>query len=352
MQSTPDEPPLLPREIVCSPRFLDSLRDTLHTWTVRLHDPASGGFRQNTSIGVNPLSSTDVVWMRYAANDPDPTTPHPEALIAYLHRIQEPDTGRVRHAPGPAGQGHSDGHAFWQTVRALNILGAQLAHPPRFLAPLLSVEGLARWFDQFDWRGDWRLGSEYGNHHEVLGIVPVLASLNDPAWTDMFFQKIHEQQDQHTGTWPTGRTNISRTFAYTALHLAVGRIPPMPDRIVEAMLRLQTDDGIWETGLARFHTMDAIYLLTRLPALIQYRQAEAHAALVRASAALRERFVQHQAQYFDNPHSMLALTHSFGLLQETFPHEYPSQRPYRFDWDTPALYRCAHITPDMPAIQG
>ena len=351
MQPTPDEPPLLSRETIYSPRFLDSLREALHAWTLSLYDPATGGFRQNAEIGVNLLSSTDVIWMRYAANDPDLGAPDRETVIAYLQSVQEPDTGRVRHT-SPGGQGHADAHAFWQTVRALNLLDAQLLHPPRFLAPLVTVDGLGQWFDSFDWNAMWRPGNiTAGNHHEVLGLVPILASLNDAEWAALYFQKIHEQQDQTTGTWPVGRMNISRTYAYTVLHLATGQIPPMPDRILDAMLEHQQDDGVWENPVARFHTMDAIYVLTRLPGRIGYREADARAGLVKASAALRERFVQQGAQYFDNPHWMLSLTHSFGLLQETFPDEYLSERLYRFDWDVPALMRVDLITPDMEAEQ-
>jgi hypothetical protein len=349
MEQTPDEPPLLSRETIYSLHFLDALRDALHAWSVSLFDAETGGFRQNAAVGVNPLSSTDLIWMRYATNDSDVGAPNREAVIAYLQGNQEPGSGRISY--GPAGQGHVDAHAFWQTVRALNILGAQLAHPPRYLAHLLTPDGLTRWFDSLDWNAMWRPGNTTaGNHHEVLGIIPVLASLSDPEWTEVCFQKIAEQQDQTTGAWPVGKPNISRTFAYTALYLAAGRIPPLPERVLDVMLELQQPDGVWENPLARFHTMDAIYVLTRLPGHIGgYRAADAHAGLVRASNAMRERFVQHQAQYLDNPHHMLSLTHSFGLLQETFPDEYPSQRPYRFDWDVPALYEVDAITPDMEA---
>ncbi|MFT5469289.1 MAG: hypothetical protein ACI8UO_004407 [Verrucomicrobiales bacterium] len=31
---------------------------------------------------------------------------------------------------------------------------------------------------------------------------------------------------------------------------------------------------------------------------------------------------------------------SYGLLQEAFPHRFPSQRSYRFDWDKSAMYQC------------
>jgi hypothetical protein len=329
----------LQREIIYSPQFLDVFREALHTWTNDLFDPDTGGFRQNEAIGVNPLSSTDVIWMRYAAHDPDLATPDSDAIRTYLQGLQDPETGHVHHDPGPAGQGHGDGHAFWQTVRALNILGAPLAHPPRFLAPMLDADGLAQWFDQFDWRV--RQG---GNHHEVLGLVPVLASLNDPQWTEVFLQKIAEQQDTDTGVWPIGRQTVSRTFAYTALHLALGRIPPMPDRLLDTFLDLQQDDGLWNPAPAGFHTMDAIYVLTRLPSRIGYRESDSHAGLVRANQHMRDMFIKHQEHYCGNPHAMLAITHTFGLLQETFADDYPSQQPYRFDWDVPALYRCDAIS--------
>src|SRR5690606_1186856 len=326
---------MLNPEVVYSPRFLDALREALHAWSVGLFDAQTGGFRQNAAIGVNPMSSTDMIWIRYATNDAEPAAPDADAVRSYLQGLQDPESGQIHHDRGPAGQGHCDGHAFWQAVRALNIIGAPLLHPPRFLAPVLDPVGLSRWFDQFDWGPGGN-----GNHHEVLWLVPVLAGLGNPAWTDTFFRKIHDQQDAATVTLPQVRTNISRSFAYTALHLATGRIPPLADRLLDTILELQQDDGLWNTAPPGFHTMDAIYVLTRLPRLIGYRESDALAGLARANEVMRDMFVQHQAHYLGNPHAMLSITHTFGLLQETFASDYPSQRPYRFDWDVPAFYRC------------
>ena len=52
--------------------------------------------------------------------------------------------------------------------------------------------------------------------------MPLLANLNDPVWTDTFYRKIAEQQNPETGGFPRSKLNISRTFAYTALHRATG----------------------------------------------------------------------------------------------------------------------------------
>ncbi len=362
--------PLLSREVVDSPAFLDALRAQLHDWSLALYDPASGGFRRNDAIGPNILSTTDVIWIRYADGDPELGAPDREAIVAYIQGKQDPLTGKISHDPGPASQNHSDGHAFWQAVRALRILDAQILHFPVYLEPVLTPAGLEAWLAKFDWDrgadGGWtgtpwanqasapaapELGSlPRGNHHEILGIIPAIASLGDPALTETLYHGIARQQHPKVGTWPRAGTNISRTFAYTSLHLAAGRLPNMPDKILEEALRLQQENGLWDHPLPGFHTMDATYLLVRLPPLIgDYPQAsalraQATAALRRVSAAMRRVYAAEQATLLDNTHQTLAVTHTFGLLQEAFPDEYPSAQPYRFDWDKLELYDCEIIS--------
>jgi len=40
---------------------------------------------------------------------------------------------------------------------------------------------------------------------------------------------------------------------------------------------------------------------------------------------------------------MLSVVHAFGLLQEALPDQLRGSRIYRFDWDRPAMYRCAPL---------
>ncbi|MGI5819605.1 MAG: hypothetical protein ACOX9R_16090 [Armatimonadota bacterium] len=310
---------------------LDALRDTVCAWTESLWDRRTGGFRHNAQIGPNVMSTTDVVWMRYAVNASDLAAGHRDAVVACLQGYQDPVTGKVCHDPGPAGQGHSCGHAFWQTVRALNLLGADLLHFPHHLRSALTVEGLERWFDAVDWDGPT------SNHHEVLALTPLLASLDDPAWAETYFRKIGEQQDPTTGTWSRSRTNISRTFAYTALHRAAGRMPERPERMLDTILSLQRPGGFWEDE-PRFLTMDCIYLLTRTARDLGYRRADADEALARAAAALADFLRTHGERLRENPHSMSANVHAFALLQEAFPEEYPGEAQFRFHWDRPEAY--------------
>jgi hypothetical protein len=312
---------------------LDALREKIHRWTESLWDPALGGFRQNARIGVNLMSTTDVAWMRYAVDDPDLDGGHREAWVRRLQKAQDPQTGLVRYDPRDGGVVHSNGHGLWQTVRALNILGAQLCHFPHYLRSAMSVKGLEAWFDAVDW------DSRQSNHHEVLGLTPLLANLDDAAWTEAFYRKIAAQQDRQTGGFPRQKLNISRTFAYTALYRATGRMPPRAEQIVDSILALQQPSGFWEKEPG-FHTMDATYILVRLPAVLKHRQAEAAAALERLALALQRFYREHAERIHQSTHGVLAIVHTFGLLQEAFPQRFPSQRRFRFDWDQPAMYRC------------
>ncbi len=331
-----------------SPRLLDGFREALRPWCRSLFDAESGGFRQSEAIGPNVLASTDVVWLRYAAGEDDLGAPFPDRLIRYLQGVQDPATGRVAHDPGPGGQLHGDGHALWQTARALRLLGGELLHPPRHLLALASPEALSRWFASFDWGPG---GS--GNHHEVLGLAPLLASRPASDLVAAVLDQLGRQQDPRRGTWPRGApAGISRTFAYTALHAAAGRVPDRASGIVDAVLALQRDNGLWDVERPHFHTMDAAYLLVRLPPQLGHRQADAVDALWRLAGATRRLVAEQAAAYAINPHAVLALTHTLGLLQEAFPDAFPSKPRFRFDWDDLSQYACAALAATVDAPRG
>lgn len=314
--------------------LLDEMRRKIHDWTQSLWVPESGGFRQSAKVGVNLMSTTDVAMVRYATADSDLRGPGHAAWVNYLRAAQDPQNGVIAYNPPRGGQTHSDGHAMWQTVRSLNILGGQLAHFPHYLRPVMTPEGLERWFDED--RGE----ASSSNHHNVLGLVPILASRNDQEWAEVFYRKIAEQQNPTNGGWPKSRINISRTFAYSCLHRATGRLPPHAEQIVDTILSLQRENGCWETNPA-FLTMDSAFILVRLPPLLNHREQDARLAMQRVGRAFHELLpAGFEAIAAGGTHRMVAIAHTLGFLQEAFPDDFPSQPGYRFNWDKPELFHC------------
>jgi hypothetical protein len=325
---------------IAAPDWLDRFRRALGPWAAALWDEAAGGFRQSEAIGANVLASSDVVWIRHAVGDPDLGAPDADRLVAFLQGAQDPRSGEVAHDPGPGGQAHSGGHACWQVGRALHLLGADWRTCPAALRGLGSAAALEAWFDARQWHS-----GAAGHHHEVLGVVPLVASAGDPARVEMLLRKVAEQRDPQRGTWPRRAPilDVSRTFAYTALHLAAGRLPEHAGRIVDAILDAQGGNGLWDPERPHFHTMDAAFLLVRLPPRLDHRRGDALAALRRLAAATREALGRGREAYASNPHAVLALTHTLGLLQEAFPDQHPSSPAYRFEWEVLGQYASAAI---------
>jgi len=322
---------------------LDAIGSELHDWSESHWVPRGdrGGFRRTPGGDAHLMSTFDMAWLRYALDDLE--TIAEDVRTAWIRWIQQNqcwEDGSYRYPPG---EPHCDGHAFWMAVRALNILGGQLARFPRHIElAMRGPDGLREWFRIWE--------RDSFNHHDVLGIAPILASNDDPEWADAYYDALRGQQDEATGTWPKGpSTNISRTYAYTVLFRAVDRIPPQPEKIVDATIALQHDDGSWGEG---YLSMDAVYILGRLAPLLGHRRDDALAALRRNAAWLPDMYTRRKAELMHDPHEMVAVVHNFGLLAEVFPDAFHAQTPWRFNWEDPALYRCDVIQDRLGQIAG
>ncbi len=318
---------------------LDRIGAELHDWCESLYveEQPGGGYRMGTVGQVNLLSTTDIAWLRYATCDLEDLAPaRREKWVRWIQAQQDRTDGHFAYTE-TVGEGnmHSRGHAFWQASRALGILGAEIEVFPEYLRSAMTRPGLKAWFAQWE-------AQPNRTHHDVLGLIPILANTADAEWVELFYHDLARQQDPETGTWPRDATmNISRTFAYSAVFRATARIPPQADKIIDAILGLQSEDGFWrERNHSFFSTMDAIYLLIRLPALIGHKEREARAALERIKSPMLALYQAKKDSLQGNTHSMLAVVHAIGLLREAFPAELSCARPWRFDWDKPELFRC------------
>ena len=125
------------------------------------------------------------------------------------------------------------------------------------------------------------------------------------------------QQHPALGYWPKGDAppNIRRTLAYTPVHLGMNRIPPQPDRIIDTMLDLQDESGLRQ-GSRGFSTMNAVFILLRLPALICQREKEAEMALNRTADAVIADYQEFDTQDRSDTHRYAASVQTLALLSQ------------------------------------
>jgi hypothetical protein len=319
----------LTEEQVMGPRFLDAFREAAQAWSLELYDPASGGFRERTGATADLLTTADVIWLRYACHVRDTELGAPERA-KILACLDAPLAGQT-------------GHKLWMATRALRILGGEPSRAPTRYDGIREAQAFAAHLrEKFVAKGE--------HHHEMLGLLPLIVSSGDPRFLEAALQAMAETQGPH-GRWPRDASrplDWSRTFAYTSLHLAVGRLPPHPDAILAAMEgELTRGDRILASPLGGYHHMDVLFVLVRLPAAMRHeRTQEIREKIRRGLPEFRREFLEKQERLADKPHHhMLAGAHILGLLQEAAPEELPAERPFRFDWDRLDLYECAVLKP-------
>lgn len=314
----------LSAEQVESRDFLDCFREAAQAWSLTLYDPATGGFGAKPGAPPDLLTTADMIWLRYACNVEDRNLGAPDRakISAYLDAPLAEQTG----------------HKLWTATRALRILGAEPSRVPARYQGLTDVAA-------FEAHVRDRYMEKEENHHEVLGLLPLVVSSGNPAFVEVLLKALADAQGPD-GQWPRNKFNWSRTFAYASIHLAAGRIPPQPEKILSLMEREMTKGyRITVSPVGSYHDMDALFVLGRLPAALKHaRTVEIRDKIRRGLPDFRRAFLAEQGKLATNPHGyMLACAHILGLLQEALPDELPSERPFRFDWDKLELYRCAVI---------
>ena len=218
---------------------LDPIRDDLITWAESLWLEGYGAFRNGVSNEPSLKSSLFITYILYSIDALDTVRCDRTRWAAWIQAQQNEQDGSFALPLSPESSQPRHGHARWNAVRVLNILGGEVLHFPAHQQEAMTVDGLRVWFEA------WK--SSDNTHHEVLALVPTLVSHPDSMWVETFFKELADQQHPSRGTWPRDpdTTNISRTFAYSLIYMGLDRLPPQAEKIVDAMLNLQDADGFW-----------------------------------------------------------------------------------------------------------
>ena len=310
--------------MICS---LDSIREDLIAWVESLWLEDVGVFRNGDALEPSLRSSLFMTYILYSIDAVDAIRCDKARWIAWIQAQQNAQDGSFIFAGNPSRRGI----AFWNAVRGLNVLGSQIVIFPEYQREVMTVDGLHAWFDGWKKSGN--------SHHEVLALAPTLVSHSDTDWVEAFFAELAEQQHPESGTWPQEVTNISRTFAYSLIHMGMNRVPPQADKIVDAMLVLQDADGFWH-GKPGFSTMDAVYLLSHLVKKIGWREKDAKDALHRVLDALSSYYEKNVESAKLDTHQFSAIVQTFALLSEALPERFATSYAWKFGWSNRAIWQC------------
>jgi hypothetical protein len=304
---------------------LDPIRDHLIDWSRTLWLDDTGAFRNGSAPDPHLPSSLFMSYILYSCDGLDSDIDR-ERWTQWIRAQQDERDGTFSFPPPIGSSIPRKGIALWNAKRTLGMLGSDLAHFPEYQREAMSIDGLQDWFRGWESLGD--------SHHEVLALAPTVASHPDPDWRDAYFSELALQQHPNLGYWPGGDKppNISRTFAYTLVHLGMNRLPPQPERIIDTMIDLQDADGLWHGGRG-FSTMDAVYLLLRLPESTGWCKDDACISLNKTADRLVPYFDDLGGQDRSDTHPFAAPVQTLALLSEALPDRFETSHQWRFAWE-------------------
>ena len=287
--------------------------------------------------------TTDMVFSRYILGRM-PNEGDRDAWSAVINGFQDSRTGwyRKRYTL------HFRSHTAAYAVAALTLLGRVPAYPVRETYRVSrDRRAVERWLASVPWSLIWP-GS-----HVVAGLPAIRLMTRTPddgtaefleRWRGWLDGRVHPE----TGFWSRGllqklglRGTLTKEEMGGAFHMyfiyeAAGWPWPLPEKIVDATLELQRDNGFWDADVSYCIDLDGIYCLTRSSRNAGgYRAKDVEAAcrryLERAEATLNDR--DFLFARYDNSHRLPGALAAVAECALFFPEMIRTETPWRQSLD-------------------
>ena len=283
-------------------------------------------------------ASCDVVHMRIVMGEDlqkSLTPAQRQAWADHINSFVRPDG-----TYGPARRNHSPQHANGMVVGALGALGGKQKYPVRLYDDFDSVEEVGPWLERVDWRKQW------SDSHLFWGGMHCFSMsrrCTEP-WRKAVFDWLDANLDPQTGWW---RKGVPHAGPYEPLGGAAhiwpiyqhhGRRFPYPERVIDSILGLQNNEGIW-LGFGNYMELDALYGLAYMSRLApQHRRADILDAARRHARGLVAQWPEFLARKPDL-HVLLGAVGAFGLLQQLLPQTFVDKARWSDIFSNPRLYQ-------------
>lgn len=239
--------------------------DQLEPYLVLYHDPAfaydphdlRGDFSYQRGQARDLYGSADVVYLLWTAGQiEDRTTPEGRAAwAALIQSYQDPATGWFTRGNETL---HFKEHATAYATGALALLGARPRDPFRWAHKITaSREATGRWLSGIWWDEVWE-GSHQG------GGVAASLLMTDAApdqWFDWYLDWLDREVNPRTGLWQRAFFNrfterptmhdLGGAAHFWWIYQHRGRPIPCPERVIDTVLALQLESGLWDRKLKK-----------------------------------------------------------------------------------------------------
>lgn len=302
--------------------------------------PGEFGFRpgQQTSI----YGPTDMLISRVTIGQDAMSETEREAWAATINRFQRRKSGWYtrRH------NFHFRSHTAAYAVAALRLLGRPPAVPvQKALRIARSPEATRQWLAGIPWSIIWP------SSHIVAGLPAILhmtGSAPEGFW-EPYFGWLDEHVHPETGFWSRGllqRTGLRKSLAMKelggAFHMYFiyeirGRRWPLPERVTDAAIALQHENGLWDGEHSYCIDLDGLYSAIRSSRNAGwYRKDDVVSVVRRYLHRAQQTLCSREFLFgrYTDSHALTGALSAVAECQKWFPELVRTERPWRQTLDS------------------
>ncbi|MFA6450892.1 MAG: hypothetical protein WCX65_15565 [bacterium] len=264
----------------------------------------------------------DMVYTLYTLDSLNLTVEERQSWVTLIQNFQDPKTGWF----GGNVTMHPKEHATAYAVGALKLLGAKPKFPLAFMKKFNSPEKIEKMLENIPWGMIWT-----GSH---IGAGIPSAALNtdeiDTKLMDIYFDWLNREADPETGFWIRGdalnkkpaKDEMGGAFHFYFIYAYLKRPLPYPEKIIDATIALQHENGLWDSDVPYCIDLDGVYnLIQAYKQTDEYRKKDVEAAVEKALAAIVSRLnnADFVMKSYTDSHKLPGAVAALAEIQEFMP---------------------------------
>jgi hypothetical protein len=281
--------------------------------------------------------TTDILFCRAIINRLELTEKQKDEWSDTINSFQDSSTTWYRKVYTHT---HFREHTTAYAVAALYLIDRNPARDFIWMKKLLSSrEEVERWINKIPWSLSWPAS------HIVSGIPAILAMLgkSTPEFFDWYFAWLDREANPQTGYWSRGfghrlglikkitKHEMGGAFHMYFVYEYMNRKWPYPEKVIDATLKLQHANGLWDKDVTYCIDLDGVYSLLRSSRNAgEYRAVDVRGACTRYLEAA-EQILNDRRFFFSrytNSHILPGALAAIAECQKFYPGLVKTTRPW------------------------
>ncbi|MFX1449424.1 MAG: hypothetical protein ACFFCM_01195 [Promethearchaeota archaeon] len=327
--------------------FLTNLHDWVKKFTI---NDRVGHFFYKTlekkkSKPISLYGTTDMVFTLYITNELDNfyngfSDEKRDSWIKIIQSFQNSKTGWFKQGLWNYYSFHFKEHSTAYAASALKLLRGKPKYSLKLLKKLNTKKRVEKWLKKMQWGLLFWPGSHRGGG--VPAYISITEEIPHKNFFDWYFDWLDKEADPEVGFWRRGlihkikknrltKHELGGSIHFHWIYEFMKRPIPYPEKVIDSVLKLQNDWGLWDKKLGYCIDLDAIFCLTRCCQQTDgYRKEDIYKAIVKFLDYTIPKLNDRNFLFnnYQNTHRITGYLETIAEIQKFYPNLIKTPKPW------------------------